>query len=75
LGGHSEGLAVQFDQLLPHNPVGHRIDVNTDYVASQAVGFQQRCTPTHKGISDHEWAEIVALEESLCQRLTISEFC
>jgi hypothetical protein len=39
LSNRSEGLTVELGQLLAHNPVGHRVYISTNHMASQAIGF------------------------------------
>jgi len=58
------GQIEMFDFLL-HNPVGHRIDVETDCVATDAVCFQEWRASPHEGVGDPDIRKVIWPVKSL----------
>jgi hypothetical protein len=57
-------IQVEMLDFLTHDPVGHRVDVVTKNIAPYSIRFEERRSPTHKGVSDTKTLEIVGTEES-----------
>jgi len=55
------GIEIQVLDFLPHNPVGHGIDVVADHIAPEAIGFEQRGASPHEGIGDTQPRQIVGM--------------
>jgi hypothetical protein len=54
--------------LLLDDPVGHRVDVETDHVAANAVRFQQWRASPHERVGDLDSWEVIRPVKRLPQR-------
>jgi len=50
---------VQMFDLLTNDPVGHRVNVVTNDIASNPVSFDKRSSPAHEGVSNTNAFEII----------------
>ena len=54
--------------LLLNDPPSHRVDIETEHIASQAIGFQQGSPPPHERIGYDSSLEGVGLVETVSER-------
>ena len=54
---------VEMLDFLPHDPVGHGIDIATHNIAPYAVCLHERRSATHEGISDTDPLKIMTVVE------------
>jgi len=55
---------VQMLDFLTHDPVGHGVNVVTNNIAPYTISFEERRSPTHKGVSNTKTLKVVGTEES-----------
>jgi hypothetical protein len=60
-------IQVEMLYLLPHDPIRHWIDILTNDITSETVGFEQRAASTHERIGYSEPLKIVCTIEGFLQ--------
>ena len=59
---------VEMLDFLANNPSRHRIDIEADHIATNAVGLDQRGSASHEGVSDNSARKVIGAEECLAIR-------
>jgi hypothetical protein len=65
---------IKMFHLLTYNPVCHRVDIITDDIAAQAIGFKHGRTSPHEGIGHAPAGKAVCLEVKVTKR-TFTKLC
>jgi hypothetical protein len=63
------GGQIKMLNLLPYDPVGHGIDVETDNVAADSIRFQKRRSSPHERVGNPDFREIIRIVKRFFQRL------
>ena len=63
--GRFIGRQIQVFESLAHDPVGHRIHIPAEDVASETVGLEKWRSSAHEGVRDPDAAQLMRLEVGL----------
>ncbi len=69
ISGVGVAIDIEMVDFLFHDPVGHRIDIKPNHIASEAICLEQRCATPHKGICNFLIRKLVCPKKRLTQRI------
>ena len=68
LTGDTIGIEVKMLDFLLYDPVGHRVDIVADNIATETIGFEEGRATTHEGIGYAEPLKMVCTVKRFFQR-------